>query len=67
MLTRNEYASTEFMYPNGFSSFFWPQKDDFFLDTNAAILIALLKTMAKLSPWLLLCLFKINNKGNEEI
>jgi len=29
MLTRNEYASTEFMHPNGFSSFCWPQKVDF--------------------------------------
>jgi len=38
----------------------------FLLDTNAAILIVLLKTMAKISPWLLLCLFKIN-KDNEEI
>ena len=64
MLTRNEYASTEFMYPNGFSSFFWPQKDDFCWILNAATLIALLKTMAKISPWLLPHLFTINNKDN---
>jgi len=38
----------------------------FLLDTNGATLTALLKTMAKISPWLLPCLFKINNKDNEE-
>jgi len=37
------------------------------LDTNAATFIVLLKTMAKISPWLLPCLFKINNNNNEEI
>jgi len=38
-----------------------------FLHYNGATLIALLKTMAKISPWLLPCLFKINDKDNEEI
>jgi len=35
------------------------------LDTKGATLIALLKTMAKISPWLLTCLFKISDKDNE--
>jgi len=29
MLSRNKYASIQFMHPNGISSFFWPQKHDF--------------------------------------
>jgi len=37
------------------------------LDTNRDTLIALLKTMAKISPWLRPCFFKTNNKDNEEI
>jgi len=37
------------------------------LETNGVTLIALLKTMAKISPWLLPCLFEISNKDNEEI
>jgi len=55
----------QFMHPNGISSFFWPQKDEFCW-TNGATLIALLKAVAKISPWLLPCLFKINNKEIEQ-
>jgi len=43
---------------------FFGHKKIILLDTNGAALIALLKTTAKISPWLLPCLFKINNKDN---
>jgi len=54
------------MHPNGISSFFGHKKM-ILLDTSGATLIAILKTMAKITPWLLPCLYKINNKDNEEI
>jgi len=46
---------------------FYGGKKMILLDTNGATLIAQLKTMAKISQWLLPCLFKINNRDNEEI
>ena len=50
-----------------FFHLFLATKRWFLLDTNGATLIALLKSMAKIWPWLLSCIFKINNKDNEEI
>ena len=46
---------------------FLATKTLFLLDTNGATLIALLKMKAKISLWLLPCLFNIRSKDNEEI
>jgi len=41
---------------------FFGHKNMILLDTNRATLTTLLKTMAKISPWPLPCLFKITLK-----
>jgi len=59
-------ASIQFMH-HQFSSFVLATKRWFLLDTNTAPCLDYWNTMAKISSWVLLCLFKMHNKDTKEI